>query len=86
MKILFFSMLLTFFATSGTLFGQSKLKVIKAGKLIDVVSGTILTNQIILIDSNKISYIGNSADIPKNALIIDLSNGLSCTPLLAARR
>ena len=25
-------------------------------------------------DSNKISYIGNSADIPKNALIIDLSN------------
>jgi imidazolonepropionase-like amidohydrolase len=74
MKILLISILLTFFATAGTSFGQSKLKVIKAGKLIDVVSGTILTNQIILIDSNKISYIGNSADIPKNAMIIDLSN------------
>jgi imidazolonepropionase-like amidohydrolase len=74
MKILLFSILLTFFATAGTSFGQSKLKAIKVGKLIDVVSGTILTNQVILIDSNKISYIGNSADIPKNAEIIDLSN------------
>lgn len=28
---------------------QSKLKAIKAGKVIDVVNGTVLTNQVILI-------------------------------------
>jgi len=74
MKIILFSILLMLFAMSGASFGQSKLKAIKAGKLIDVVSGTVLTNQVILIDSNKISYIGNSVDIPKDAEIIDLSN------------
>ncbi|HEY8934036.1 MAG TPA: amidohydrolase family protein [Cyclobacteriaceae bacterium] len=46
---------------------------IKAGKVIDVVSGTVLTNQIILIDSGKIMDMGSSISIPKNATIIDLS-------------
>ncbi len=53
---------------------QAKLKAIKAGKLIDVVTGTILTNQVILIDSNKIVNIGSSLPVPKNAEVIDLSN------------
>ncbi len=52
--------------------GQRKLTAIKAGKLIDVVSGTVLVNQIILIDSNVIMDIGPSVTIPPNA-IIDLS-------------
>lgn len=55
-------------------FAQSKVKAIKAGRLIDVASGKVLTNQIILIDSNKISAIGSSVNIPKDAEIIDLSN------------
>jgi imidazolonepropionase-like amidohydrolase len=55
-------------------FGQSKIKVIKAGKLVDVVAGTILANQIILIDDNKIIEIGSGIAIPKDAEIIDLSN------------
>jgi imidazolonepropionase-like amidohydrolase len=55
-------------------FGQSKIKAIKAGRLIDVVSGTILKNQIILIDNNLITEIGNNVSIPKDAEIIDLSN------------
>lgn len=63
-----------FTATLSCLFGQSKIKAIKAGKLIDVVSGTVLTNQIILIDSTKIIEIGSSVTIPGNAEIIDLSN------------
>ena len=46
---------------------------IKAGKVIDVVSGIVLTNQIILIDSGKIIDMGPSIAIPKNATVVDLS-------------
>jgi imidazolonepropionase-like amidohydrolase len=53
--------------------GQRKITAIKAGKLIDVVTGTVLVNQIILIDSNVILDIGPSLTIPANAIIIDLS-------------
>lgn len=60
-------------ATLNTSFGQSKIKAIKAGRLIDVVTGTILTNQIILVDSNIIIEIGSGIAIPKDAEIIDLS-------------
>lgn len=55
-------------------FSQTKIKAIKAGKLIDVISGEVLKNQIILIDSNTIIGIGSNISIPKNAEIIDLSN------------
>lgn len=58
---------------ASTSFGQSKIKAIKAGRLIDVVTSTILTNQIILVDSNVIIAIGSNIAIPKNAEIIDLS-------------
>src|SRR4051794_13866054 len=53
---------------------QSKLTAIKAGKVIDVIHGTVLSNQVILIDSNKITDIGASIAIPANATVIDLSN------------
>jgi imidazolonepropionase-like amidohydrolase len=55
-------------------FAQSKIKAIKAGKMIDVLSGKVLINQIILIDSTTIVAIGSDIAIPKNATIIDLSN------------
>jgi len=64
---------LLFLTISNTSFGQSKIKAIKAGRLIDVVNGTVLTNQIILVDSNKIIDIGSNITIPKDAEIIDLS-------------
>jgi imidazolonepropionase-like amidohydrolase len=53
---------------------SKKLKAIKAGKLIDVVSGAVLTNQIILIENDKILEVGSAVNIPKEAEIIDLSN------------
>ncbi len=59
---------------NGICYSQSKLTVIKAGHMIDVVSGTVLTNQIIVIDSNEIKSIGSNIPIPKNATVIDLSN------------
>ena len=54
--------------------GQHKLKAIKAGTLIDVSSGTVLKNQIILIDNDTILMVGPSISIPADAEIIDLSN------------
>jgi imidazolonepropionase-like amidohydrolase len=74
MKKYLFLISVLFIATFNTSFGQSKIKAIKAGRLIDVVSGTMLANQIILLDSNKIIEIGSTVAIPKDAEIIDLSN------------
>jgi imidazolonepropionase-like amidohydrolase len=54
--------------------GQQRLKAIKAGRVIDVINGTVLINQIILIDSNIIIDIGPSVHIPDSAVVIDLSN------------
>lgn len=68
---LLFSLFFILFTQSG--FDQSKITAIKAGKLIDVVSGTVLTDQVILIDSNIITDVGPSLKIPKNATVIDLS-------------
>lgn len=53
---------------------QMRWKAIKAGKLIDTEKGVVLENQIILIDSNKITEVGPKVTIPPDAEIIDLSN------------
>jgi imidazolonepropionase-like amidohydrolase len=55
-------------------FSQSRITVIKAGKLVDVEKGEVLSNQIIIIDSNVITDVGASLTIPKSAKVIDLSN------------
>jgi imidazolonepropionase-like amidohydrolase len=47
--------------------------VIKAGKLIDVENGKVLTNQMILIRHDSIIQVGSNIAIPKDATIIDLS-------------
>ena len=74
MKKFRFLIVLISLAALSTSFGQSKLKAIKAGKLIDVVSGKVLINQVILIDSTRIIEIGSAIAIPQNAEVIDLSN------------
>jgi imidazolonepropionase-like amidohydrolase len=72
-------MSITAFNTS---FGQTKIKAIKAGKLIDVVTGTVLINQIIIVENNMIIEIGSGIAIPKNAEIIDLSKATVLPGLL----
>jgi len=74
MKKFLLSISLIVIASCNVCFAQSKIKAIKAGKVIDVLSGTVLTNQIILIDNNMIIEIGSGIAIPQNAEIIDLSN------------
>jgi len=64
------------FVSSLVVSGQSKLKAIKAGKMIDVVNGKVLENQIILINNNIIVDVGPSVIIPPGTEIIDLSNSV----------
>jgi imidazolonepropionase-like amidohydrolase len=52
---------------------MAQLTAIRSGHLIDPDSGTVLTNQVILIKDRKISAVGASLPIPPNATVIDLS-------------
>ena len=46
---------------------------IRAGKLINPDSGTVLSDQIILIHDSKIEKVGKGLAIPPNAVVVDLS-------------
>lgn len=52
---------------------QVPITVIKAGKLIDVENGKVLTNQIIIVRNDTILEVGANVKIPSIATIIDLS-------------
>lgn len=69
-----FLFVLGLFLLINPILAQQKIKAIKAGRIIDVVNGKILKNQIILISNDTIINIGSSLLIPSNAEIIDLSN------------
>jgi imidazolonepropionase-like amidohydrolase len=51
----------------------AQVTAIRAGKLIDPDSGTILTGQTILVRDGKIEAVGNNVTIPPNTKIIDLT-------------
>jgi imidazolonepropionase-like amidohydrolase len=57
----------------------AQVTAIKAGRVIDPDSGTVATNQIIVIRENKIDSIGANTAIPANATVIDLS-GMTVLP------
>ncbi|MBM4161528.1 MAG: amidohydrolase family protein [Ignavibacteria bacterium] len=52
---------------------SSQTTAIKAGKLIDPASGVVLTNQVILVEGQRIKAVGSNVAIPKGAAVIDLS-------------
>jgi imidazolonepropionase-like amidohydrolase len=60
-----------FLLLTGTLAAQ--VTAIKAGRLIDPDSATVLTDRIILIRDNKIEAVGKNLTIPTDAKVIDLS-------------
>ena len=70
MKKIFFFLLMSAGIFS---FAQNKVIVIKAGKLIDTENGKVLTDQIIIINSDTIQAVGSNLSIPANATVIDLS-------------
>src|SRR5258705_10984572 len=51
----------------------AQITAIKAGRLIDPKTGTVSTNQIILIQGEKITAFGPNLAIPAGATLIDLS-------------
>jgi imidazolonepropionase-like amidohydrolase len=55
-----------------TTLASAQVTAIRAGRLVDPDSGTVLTDQIILIRDSKIEKVGKGIDVPANATIIDL--------------
>ncbi|MGA8617439.1 MAG: amidohydrolase family protein [Candidatus Sulfotelmatobacter sp.] len=66
-----FACLLALFVICGSMLAQ--VTVVRAGRLVDPDSGTVLSNQIILISGNKIQAVGPDLTIPAGAKVIDLS-------------
>jgi len=52
----------------------AQVTVVRAGRLIDPDSGTVLTNQMIMIKDGKIQAVGAALGLPGNATVIDLSD------------
>src|SRR5271157_2490095 len=52
----------------------AQVTVVRAGRLIDPDSGTVLTNQAIMIKDGKIQAVGAALALPANATVIDLSD------------
>ncbi|NKB32477.1 MAG: amidohydrolase family protein [Pseudomonadales bacterium] len=67
-------------------FAQDEVKVIRAGQLLDVASGSMLSNQIIVVRNNIIEAVGDVGriNIPAGAIEIDLSNSTVLPGLMDA--
>jgi imidazolonepropionase-like amidohydrolase len=67
----------TFFALllmlSASLIVRSQVTAIRAGKIVDPETATVLSNQIILVEGQDIKSIGATERIPNGAIVIDLS-------------
>jgi imidazolonepropionase-like amidohydrolase len=62
----------------------AKTVVIRAGHLLDVKTGKMLANQIIVIQGDKIASVGADAQIPAGAQVVDLSNATVLPGLIDA--
>jgi len=54
-------------------FPTPEVTVIRAGKLVNVDAGRVLTNQMILVRAGKIEAVGENLAVPAGATVIDLS-------------
>lgn len=65
---------------------QDEVKVIRAGQLLDVTNGRMLSNQLIVVRNNVIEAVGdaNRINIPSGAIEIDLSNSTILPGLIDA--
>jgi len=68
--------LLMLFACSALQAENEGLIVIKAGKLIDVTSGKILENQMVLVENDRIKNVSSDLVIPDEATVYDLSDSV----------
>src|SRR5690242_2907625 len=72
-KIIFLYSILVFVTVSAMAQTAAPTIAIKAGRLIDPDTATVTTNQIILIEGERIKAVGANLTIPTGATIIDLS-------------
>ncbi|MDQ6666094.1 MAG: amidohydrolase family protein, partial [Acidobacteriota bacterium] len=63
---------------------QGQIQAIRAGRLIDVRSGTVRLNQTILIDGERIREVGAGLKIPSGAEVIDLHDATVLPGLIDA--
>src|SRR6266404_5460818 len=61
-----------------------KTIVIRAGRLLDVKTGKTLTNQIIVVQGDKIATVGAGTQVPDGAQLVDLSNATVLPGLIDA--
>ena len=52
---------------------STQIAVIRAGKLLDVESGRLLTNEMILVRGGRIAAVGERISVPPGATVVDLS-------------
>src|SRR5262245_24409879 len=52
---------------------QAQVTAIRAGRLVDPEAGTVLTNQVILVENGRFTAVGGNVTIPAGAQVIDLS-------------
>lgn len=57
---------------SGSAYAQTV--ALRAGHLVDPATGSVATNQIILVQEGKITAVGEGVEIPADAQVVDLSN------------
>jgi imidazolonepropionase-like amidohydrolase len=72
-KIIFMYSILVFVTVSAMAQNAAPIIAIKAGRLIDPETATVTTNQIILIEGERIKAVGGNLAIPTGATVIDLS-------------
>jgi imidazolonepropionase-like amidohydrolase len=77
LRALHAALLAALLAFSASAFAQqpapAPLVAIKAGRLIDVEAGKVLSNQVLLIEGARIKSVGENLPIPSSAKLIDLS-------------
>jgi imidazolonepropionase-like amidohydrolase len=78
-KIIFIYSILVFVTVSVTAQTAAPIIAVKAGRLIDPETATVTTDQIILIEGERIKAVGGNLEIPTGATVIDLSK-LSVLP------
>lgn len=68
------NIILALFALALVPGATGQVTAVRAGRLIDPDSGTVITNQVIIIEHGKIQAVGSALAIPVNATVIDLSD------------
>lgn len=78
-----FTVACVFFCSYGIGLAQVPI-VIKAARLIDVETGQVMSNQVILVEGEKIKAVGTTLPVPAGARVIDLSNATVLPGLIDA--